>query len=427
METPSLPHVVILGGGFAGLRCARALRRAPVQITLIDRRNHHLFQPLLYQVATASLSPADIAAPIRNVLRNQPNARVWMGDVRDIDVDRRTVILADGEVRYDYLLVATGATHSYFGRDEWAEVAPGLKTIEDAVVIRRRFLLAFEAAEREADPEARRRHLTFVIVGGGPTGAELAGAMAEIARTVIPKDFRAVDTSSARIILVEGVDRVLPSFEPELSAAARRQLERLGVEVRTGTLVTAVDARGVTLKDGERIEAENVVWAAGVAASPIGATLGAPLDRAGRVIVGSDLSIPGHPEVFVAGDLAWFEQEGRGVSGVAPAAMQMGTYVGKTIRADLAGKPRKPFRYLNKGLLATIGRGAAVADIRGMRFSGLIAWLLWAIIHIFYLIGFRNRLLVMMEWGWAYLTYQRGMRLITGESHHDLEVARSSG
>ena len=314
------PHIVILGGGFAGLRCAQALRRAPVRITMIDRRNHHLFQPLLYQVATASLSPADIAAPIRHVLRRQSNVRVWLGDVQDIDVERRTVTLADGGIDYDYLVVATGVTHSYFGRDDWAPLAPGLKTIEDAVEIRRRFLMAFEAAEREADAAARQRHLTFVIVGGGPTGAELAGAMAEIARTVIPKDFRAVDTATARIILVEGVDRVLPTFHARLSAAAHRQLERLGVEIRTGALVTAIDERGVTLKSGERIEAENVVWAAGVAASPLGSKLGAPLDRAGRVIVGGDLSLPGHPEVFVAGDLAWFEQDGRGVSGVAPAA-----------------------------------------------------------------------------------------------------------
>src|SRR5688500_558809 len=420
----TVPHVVILGGGFAGLRCARALRKAPVRITLIDRRNHHLFQPLLYQVATASLSPADIAAPIRSILRNQANAQVWMAEVADIDVDRRVVVLEDGTVDYDYLVVATGATHSYFGHDEWAPVAPGLKTVEDAVQIRRRFLVAFEAAEREADPAARRRDLTFVIIGGGPTGAELAGAMAEIARTVIPQDFRAVDTATARIILVEGLDRVLPTFHERLSAAARRQLERLGVEVRTGELVTSVDDRGVVLKSGERIEAENVVWAAGVAASPIGARLGAQLDRAGRVVVQPDLSIPDHPEVFVAGDLAWIEQDGRGVSGVAPAAMQMGTYVGKTIRGEVAGRARKPFRYLDKGTLATIGRGAAIADLRGLRISGFLAWVLWVFIHIFYLIGFRNRLLVLSEWAWAYLTYQRGMRLITGEARLDLETAR---
>ena len=424
MPTDSLPHVVILGGGFAGLRCARALRRAPVRITLIDRRNHHLFQPLLYQVATASLSPADIAAPIRHVLRGQSNVSVWMGDVRDIDPARRVVELTDGEVPYDYLLVATGAGHSYFGRDEWSEFAPGLKTVEDAIEIRRRFLVAFEAAEREADPDARRRHLTVVIIGAGPTGAELAGAMAEIARTVIPADFRAVDTATARIVLVEGVDRVLPTFPEKLSAAAQRQLERLGVEVRTGTRVIEVDEDGVTLDGGERIEAQNVVWAAGVAASPLGAKLGAPLDRAGRVGVEPDLSVPGHPEVFVAGDLAYFEQDGRGVSGVAPAAMQMGTYVGRTIRDEVAGRARKPFRYVNKGLLATIGRGAAVADLGGVMFSGFLAWLLWVVIHIFYLIGFRNRVLVLMEWGWAYLTYQRGMRLITGESRLDLEIAR---
>ena len=419
-----LPHVVILGGGFAGLRCARALRKAPVRITLVDRRNHHLFQPLLYQVATASLSPADIAAPIRSILRSQSNAQVWMADVVDIDVDSRRVLLKDGSLSYDYLVVATGATHSYFGHDEWAPVAPALKTVEDAVEIRRRFLTAFEAAEREADVDARRRHLTFVIIGGGPTGAELAGAMAEIARTVIPEDFRAVDTATARIILVEGLDRVLPAFHERLSAAARRQLERLGVEVRTGELVTQVDECGIALKSGERIEAENVVWAAGVAASPLGAKLGAPLDRAGRVRVEPDLSIPGHPEVFVAGDLATFEQDGGNVSGVAPAAMQMGTYVGRTIRDEIAGRPRRPFRYANKGMLATIGRGAAVADLNGLRFSGFLAWALWVFIHVLYLIGFRNRLLVMSEWAWAYLTYQRGMRLITGETRLDLEAAR---
>ncbi|HUF12373.1 MAG TPA: NAD(P)/FAD-dependent oxidoreductase [Longimicrobiales bacterium] len=425
MSINAEPRVVILGGGFAGLRCARALRRAPVRITLIDRRNHHLFQPLLYQVATASLSPADIAAPIRHVLRRQRNVQVWMGEVRDIDVGRRLVTLDDGVVEYDFLVVATGATHSYFGHDEWASFAPGLKTIEDALEIRRRFLVAFEAAEREADPAARARHLTFVIIGAGPTGAELAGAMAEIARTVIPSDFRAVDTASARIVLVEGVDRVLPTFPEKLSSAARRQLERLGVEVRTGVRVNDVDGNGVRLEGGERIEAQNVVWAAGVAASPVGARLGVPLDRAGRVLVEPDLSVPGHPEVFVAGDLARVEQDGRGVSGVAPAAMQMGTYVGRTIRRELVGRPREPFRYLDKGTLATIGRGAAVADLRGVMVSGPVAWLLWVVIHIFYLIGFRNRLLVLMEWGWAYLTYQRGMRLITGESRLDLEIARA--
>ena len=406
------------------MRSARALRKAPVRITVVDRRNHHLFQPLLYQVATASLSPADIAAPIRSILRSQANAQVWMAEVVDIDVARRRVLLKDGSLSYDYLVVATGATHSYFGHDEWAPVAPALKTVEDAVEVRRRFLTAFEAAEREADADARRRHLTFVIVGGGPTGAELAGAMAEIARTVIPEDFRAVDTATARIILVEGLDRVLPTFDDRLSDAARRQLERLGVEVRTGEMVTRVDERGISLQSGERIEAENVVWAAGVAASPIGAKLGAPLDRAGRVHVEPDLSIAGHPEVFVAGDLATFEQDGRNVTGVAPAAMQMGTHVGRTIRDEVAGHAREPFRYLNKGMLATIGRGAAVADLNGLRFSGFIAWALWVFIHVLYLIGFRNRLLVLSEWAWAYLTYQRGMRLITGETRLDLESAR---
>jgi len=421
------PRVVILGGGFAGLCCARALRRAPVRVTLIDRRNYHLFQPLLYQVATASLSPADIAGPIRHVLRRQQNVEVWLGEAIDVDLDARVVRLADAEVPYDRLVVATGATHSYFGRDEWAPLAPGLKTVDDALEIRRRFLLAFEAAEREADPHARRRQLTFVIVGAGPTGVELAGAMAEIARTVIPQDFRAVDTATARIVLLEGVDRVLPVFPAKLSAAAKRQLESLGVEVRTGARVVEVDDDGVMLDDGERIDAANVVWAAGVAASGLGAKLGAPLDRAGRVLVEPDCSVPGHPDAFVVGDLAHVEQDGRNVTGVAPAAMQMGTHVGRLIRDELQGRERRPFRYRDKGTLATIGRAAAVADLGPLKLSGAVAWLLWVGIHIFYLIGFRNRVLVMLEWAWAWASYQRGMRLITGDPRLELSKARGAG
>jgi NADH dehydrogenase len=416
------PHVVILGGGFAGLTCARALRSAPVRITLVDRSNHHLFQPLLYQVATASLSPAEIASPIRSILRRQSNVQVWLGEVEEIDVERRSVRLRDGALSYDYLVVATGATHAYFGHDDWAPHAPGLKTVDDALEIRRRFLLAFEAAEREADPEARRRLLTFVIVGGGPTGVELAGAMAEIARQVMPRDFRSIDTTTTRILLLEGGPRILGGYPPSLSERAQRQLERLGVEVRTGALVTGIEPGEVRIGE-ERIEAGNVFWAAGVAASPLGARLGAPLDRAGRVRVEADLSIPGRPEVFVAGDLAAVEQDGAAVPGVAPAAMQMGRHVARMIRRDLEGRAREPFRYFDKGNLATIGRAAAVAEIAGLRLSGLVAWLVWVFVHILYLIGFRNRLLVMIQWAWAYLTYQRGIRLITG--HPELRLHRA--
>ncbi|HEX7051105.1 MAG TPA: NAD(P)/FAD-dependent oxidoreductase [Longimicrobiales bacterium] len=420
------PHVVIIGGGFAGLACARALRRAPVRITLVDRSNFHLFQPLLYQVATASLSPADIAMPIRSILRRQRNAEVWMGEVEAVDVERRVVKLRDGSLPYDYLVVATGATHAYFGNDDWAPHAPGLKTVDDALEIRRRFLLAFEAAEREADPQARRRLLTFAIVGGGPTGVELAGAMAEIARQVMPNDFRWIDTTTTRIVLLEGGPRLLPAYPPELSTAARRQLERLGVEVRTDAHVTRIEPDAVCIGD-ERLDAGNIFWAAGVAASAIGRDLGAPLDRAGRVRVRADGSIPGHPEVFVAGDLAAIEQNGQPIPGVAPAAMQMGRHVARMIRRDLRHEPRKPFHYFDKGNLATIGRAAAVAEIGRLRLSGLIAWLVWVFIHILYLVGFRNRLLVMIQWAWAYVTYQRGIRLITGGRAVRLRSARRSG
>lgn len=435
-----LPHVVILGGGFAGLTCARALRKAPVRITLVDRSNYHLFQPLLYQVATASLSPADIAMPIRTVLRKQRNVEVWMGEVNGIDVERREVRLTDTTLRYDYLIVATGATHAYFGNDEWAPLAPGLKTVDDAVEIRRRFLLAFETAEREADPVARRRLLTFAIVGAGPTGVELAGAMAEIAREVMPRDFRAIDTKTTRILLLEGGPRVLPVYPPDLSASAQRQLEELGVEVWTNAKVTQIEPGRVWIGgDGagelssltgcaESIDAGNVFWAAGVAASPLGAQLGAPLDRAGRVKVKVDCSIPGYPEVFVAGDLAAIDRgDGRPVPGVAPAAIQMGKHVARMIRADLINKERQSFHYIDKGNLATIGRAAAVAEIARMRLSGLLAWLIWVFVHTLYLVGFRNRLLVMVQWSWAYLTYQRGIRLITGQPELALQEARVAG
>ncbi|HWV58622.1 MAG TPA: NAD(P)/FAD-dependent oxidoreductase [Longimicrobiales bacterium] len=420
------PRVVIIGGGFAGLYCARSLARAPVDVMLIDRRNHHVFQPLLYQVATASLSPADVAVPIRSILRRQENVEVWMGEAVDVDPDARIVRLRDGTLEYDYLVLATGATHAYFGHDEWEAIAPGLKTLDDATEIRKRFLLAFEAAEREADPETRRRLLTFVIIGAGPTGVELAGAMAEIAREVMPQDFRAIDTTTTRILLLEGGPRVLPAYPPDLSEKAQRQLERLGVEVQTNALVTRLEPGTVYLGD-RTIAAGNVFWAAGVAASSLGTRLGAEVDRAGRVKVEPDCSIPGHPEVFVVGDLAALEENGKPVPGVAPAAMQMGRYVGRTIRRDLGGKPRKRFHYRDKGNLATIGRAAAVADFGRLRFSGLPAWLLWVFVHILYLIGFRNRLIVMMQWAWAWVTYQRGIRLITGEATLDLERAREPG
>ena len=419
------PRVVIVGGGFGGLYAARDLKRAPVQVTLVDRRNFHLFQPLLYQVATAALSPGDIAGAIRAILHGQKNLRVWLGEVDGVDVERRSVQLAGADLPYDYLVLATGATHAYFGHEEWAAVAPGLKTVDDATEIRRRFLLAFEAAERETDAGARRRLLTFAIVGGGPTGVELAGAMAEIAHKALPREFEAIDPATARVILLEGGPRVLPSYPPTLSEKARRQLERLGVEVRTGARVTEIERGAVHLGE-ERLEAANVFWAAGVAASPVGKTLGVPLDRAGRVLVNPDCSIPGHPEVFVIGDLAYLEQGGGPVPGVAPAAIQMGHYVARQIRRELAGKPRQPFHYRDKGSLAVIGRAAGVADIAGLKLSGFVAWFVWLFVHIMYLSGFRNRAVVLLQWAWAYLTWQRGIRLITGEPTLELQHATSA-
>ncbi len=416
--TPSRPRprVAILGGGFAGLEAARSLRREPVDVVLIDRRNHHLFQPLLYQVATAALNPSNIAAPIRRILRHQRNVEVVLGEAVEIDTAGRRVVLADGEVGYDYLIVAAGATHAYFGHDDWAEIAPGLKSIEDATAIRCRVLLAFEAAEREDDPARRRAWMTFVIVGGGPTGVEMAGAFAEIARHVLSRDFRHIDTRDARVLLLEGADRVLTTFPETLSAKARASLESLGVEVRTSTLVSAIDTRGVACGQ-ERIESRTVIWAAGVAAAPISKTLGVPLDRAGRVLVGPDLSIPGHPEVFVVGDLVSLTQDGKPVPGVAPAAMQGGRYAARRIRDMIRGRPTKPFHYVDKGSLATIGRAKAVAVVGPVQLSGFLAWAAWLLIHIFFLIGFRNRFLVLGEWTWIYFTYERGARLITGPVH----------
>lgn len=424
MRTVKTPHVVIVGGGFGGLYCAKALKNAPVRITVIDRRNFHLFQPLLYQVATASLSPADIAAPIRGVLRNQQNTEVWMAEVVDIDVANRRLILEDAAVDYDYLVLAAGATHGYFGHPEWAERAPGLKTIDDATEIRRRFLLAFEEAEREANDEARRRQLTFVIVGGGPTGVELAGAMAEIARKVIPEDFRAINTASARILLLEGGARILPTYPEKLSLKAHRQLQKLGVDVQVNALVTQIEEHFVCVGE-DRIPAGNVYWAAGVAASPLGAKLGGPLDRFGRVHVNPDCSLPDRPDVFVIGDLAHLEQDGRPLPGVCQTAMQMGKHAARMIRNDLSDKPRHSFHYRDKGNLATIGRAAAVADIRGIQLAGLPAWLIWVFVHIMYLIGFKNRIVVMIQWAWAYIGYRRGIRLITGEPEMHLKQPRS--
>ena len=408
------PHVVIVGGGFAGLWAARALADAPVRITLLDRGNHHLFQPLLYQVATAGLSAPDIAAPLRHILRRQRNVTVLMEEVSGIDPAAREVRIEGGApLHYDYVLLASGATHAYFGHDDWAPHAPGLKTLDDALRIRRRILSAFERAEAETDAEARRALLTFAIVGGGPTGVELAGTLAEIARHTLEREFRRIDPGDARVLLVEAGPRVLSSFPASLSAKARAQLASLGVEVRTGAPVAAIDASGIEV-GGERIAARTVLWAAGVAASPLARSLGVPLDRAGRVLVEPDLSAPGLPDVFVAGDLAALLQEGKPVPGVAPAAKQMGRHVAAAIRARLAGKPAARFRYRDYGNLATIGRMAAVVHLGRLRLSGALAWWFWLTAHIFFLIGFRNRLVVMLDWTWAYWSYQRGARIILG-------------
>ena len=409
------PHIVILGGGFAGLYCARGLKNAEAQITVVDRHNYHLFQPLLYQVATAGLNPSDIAAPIRGILRRQKNTEVLLGDATAIDLDRRIVRLADGgELSYDHLVIATGATHSYFDHPEWEQHAPGLKTIDDALEIRRRVLLAFEAAERETDREKQTAWLTFVVIGAGPTGAELAGALSEIARQTMVRDFRNIRPESARVILIEGKDRVLPTYPPSLSAKAQRQLEKLGVEVITKGLVSVVNEHEVRIGD-RVIPTHTVLWGAGVQASPLAKSLGTELDRAGRVLVTSELTVPGHPEVFVLGDLAAAKQrDGSFVPGVAPAAIQEGQHTAMNLDRALAGQPLRAFRYKDKGSLATLGRAAAVADFGTFKLSGFLAWFAWLAIHIFFLIGFRNRFLVITQWAWAYLTYQRGARLITG-------------
>lgn len=408
------PHIVIVGAGFGGLYAARALARAPVEVTVVDRRNHHLFQPLLYQVATASLNPSDIASPVRRILRHQRNAHVILGEVTGVDVAGKRVFLDGREIAYDFLVLATGATHSYFGHDEWTKHAPGLKSIEDALEIRRRLLYAFEAAELEEDTRRRRAWLTFAIVGGGPTGVELAGSLAEIARHALARDFRHIDPTQARIVLIEGQERILPSFSTKLSENAARELARLGVEVRTGSPVTGMDEDGVWLGD-DHVDARTILWAAGVAASPLARTLGVPLDRAGRVLVRPDLTIPGRDDVFVVGDLAALEQEGRTIPGVAQAAMQGARHTAGNILRALEGRPSQPFRYRDKGMLATIGRAAAVADFRHGSMSGFPAWVAWLLVHIWFLIGFRNRVMVMIQWMWAFLSYERGARLITGD------------
>jgi len=408
-----VPHVVIIGGGFAGIYAIQALKRASVRVTIIDRRNYHLFQPMLYQVATAGLNPADITAPIRSVVRRQRNAHVVLGEVCGIDKAERRVELTDGSsFTYDYLLVCTGARHSYFGHDDWERLAPGLKGLEDALEIRRRILKAFEKAEREPDPIRRQALLTFVIVGGGPTGVEMAGAVAEIRSYALRRDFRHIDPREATIVLLEGTGRLLNAYPDSLSEEAKRELRSLGVVVRTETFVTNVRP-GAVEAAGWTIPTHTVIWAAGNTASPLLKSLDVPLDRQGRVIVRRDCTIPDHPEVFVLGDAALFQENGHAVPAICPAAIQMGQYAARTIQRDLAGKPREPFAYWDKGQLAVIGRGQAVADLGRLHFSGFIAWLLWIFVHIFFLIGFRNRLLVLIEWAWAYFTYQRGARLIT--------------
>ena len=415
-------RVVIVGGGFGGLYAAKGLAHAPVELTLVDRHNYHLFQPLLYQVATGALSPGEIASPLRHVLSRNRNTRVWLAEVTDIDVDARELILGELKLPYDTLVLAAGAGNHYFGHDRWQADAPGLKSIEDATEIRSRILRAFESAEMETDPETRREWLTFVLIGGGPTGVELAGAMSEIANDTLRHDFRSINPAESHILLLEGGPRILPTFPPQLSEAAERSLTRMGVHTRTKTMVTGIDPTGVTvLVDGatHRIPTRTIVWSAGVAPSPLGAILarriGVAPDRAGRVVVEPDLSVPGHPEILVIGDMANFShQDGKPLPGVAPVAMQQGRYVASLIQKRLRGEPVEPFHYWNKGNLATIGRRSAVADFGAIRFSGPIAWLGWLFVHLMYLVGFENRVLVLIKWAYNYVTHNRGARLITG-------------
>ncbi len=410
------PKVVIVGAGFGGLTAAQKLARLPVEVTVVDRKNHHTFQPLLYQVATAGLSPGEIAAPVRWILRSHPNVEVLLEEVVDFKLPEQKVITKDGTLAYDFLVIASGVTHAYFGHEEWKPLAPGLKTIEDALEIRRRVLLAFELAERQAASGQGETALNFVVIGGGPTGVELAGTLAEIARHVLKHEFRGIRPEQTRILLLEGAGRVLGTYPEELSRKAEQQLARLGVEVRTLQVVSGIEPGAVWVGE-EKIAAQVVLWAAGVAASPLGRKLGAPVDRAGRVLVQPDLSVPGHPNVFVIGDLAALADENsRMLPGVAPVAIQQGQWVAKTIARDLEHQSRRAFRYHDKGSLATIGRAAAVADFGRFRLSGYFAWLAWLFVHIMYLIGFRNRLLVMIQWAWSYVTYDRGARLITGSN-----------
>lgn len=415
------PKVVIVGGGFAGLNAARRLAHYPVAVTLVDKKNHHTFQPLLYQVATAGLSPGDIASPIRRVLRHAANAEVLLGEVTGFDLDQKRVLLKDFSLPFDYLVLAAGAGHSYFGHEDWEKYAPGLKTVEDAIEIRRRVLLAFEAAEREAVCCGRHEQLNFVVIGGGPTGVELAGTLAEVARKSLTEDFRHIDPARTRILLVEAGPRVLPQYPEDLSASAVKQLTKLGVEVRTSTLVTSVDPYGAHIGT-EFLPAQVKLWAAGVAANRLGRCLAAPVDKRGLVMVGPDLSIPGHSNVFVIGDLASAKDEhGKQLPGLAPVAIQQGRYVAEAIGRDLKNRPRKPFHYFDKGSLATIGRAAAVGQIGNWKVSGFPAWLAWLFVHLMYLVGFRNRLLVLIQWAWSYFTYDRSARLITGDTEQMLE------
>ena len=421
-----LARVLVVGGGFGGIQVARRLAELPVEVTIVDRRNHHLFQPLLYQVATATLSPADIAAPIRSLVRGIENCRVVLAKARAVDLAKRQLVFERGALAYDYLVLAAGATHSYFGHEEWAPLAPGLKTIEDATEIRRRILLAFESAEHEGSAARREAGLTFAIVGGGPTGVELAGAIKEIAAQTIPRDFRRIDTTTTRVILLQGGERLLPQLSPASSERAKCDLEAMGVQVRLNALVTGVTAEGVQVGE-EFVPARNVFWAAGVQGNPIAKSLGVPLDRSGRVIVGSDLSVPGAPEVFVIGDMAAAKSaDGSAVPGVAQAAVQMGRYVGGVIAQDVLKKnaPRAAFRYRDKGTMATIGKSRAVAEIGRFRFAGFFAWFLWGAIHIFFLVGFRNRLGVMASWFWNWIISARDARLITGDARLSIKEPR---
>lgn len=420
-QNAELPHVVIVGAGFGGLEAGKVLGEMPVRVTIVDRTNHHLFQPLLYQVACAGLAATEIASPIRHIFRRYPRVRVLLDEVRGVDLEAREILLEGQRLGYDYLILATGMRTSYFGRDEWAQYAIGLKNVDEAIEIRRRILVAFEEAERLADTEHRRKLMTFVVVGGGPTGVELAGAISELARHVLARDFRSINPHSARVVLVEAAPRILGTFPPDLSAKAQEQLEALGVEVRVNAPVTDVGPKGVRLGNGEGllIPTSTILWAAGVRATLLTRTLGVPLDRLGRVLVEPDLSIPGHPEAFVIGDAAAFvHQTGKALPGVSPVAMQQGRFAAGAIGHSLRNKERGTFHYKDKGSLATIGRAAAVADFGRIKLSGFLAWLSWLLVHIFFLVGFKNRLTVMLEWAWSYFSYARGARLITGSRRH---------